>query len=167
MRLLNCCVNRRTRTLPMLNKDFKEFVKLLNSRNVEYLIVGGYALAAHGHPRYTGDIDIWISTSENNASLVLEALQEFGFGELGITAADLLAPKSVVQLGYPPARIDLLSSIDGVSFADCYAGRIVMRIDEVDLPVINVADFRTNKLAAGRLKDLADIEALDQGKGEN
>ena len=167
MRRSNCCVNRCTRTPPMLNKDFKEFVELLNSRNVEYLIVGGYALAAHGYPRYTGDIEIWISASEENVSRVLDALQVFGFGELGITAADLLAPKSVVQLGYPPARIDLLSSIDGVSFTDCYPRRVVMRIDEVDLPVINVADFRTNKLAAGRLKDLADVEALDQGKGEN
>ena len=151
----------------MLNKDFKEFIKLLNSRSVEYLIVGGYALAAHGHPRYTGDIDIWIDRADKNISLVLDALQEFGFGELGITAADLSAPNSVVQLGYPPARIDLLSSIDGVRFADCYAKRIVMQIDEVDLPVIGVADFRANKLATGRLKDLADVEALDQGKGEN
>ena len=151
----------------MLNKDFKEFIKLLNSRNVEYLIVGGYALAAHGHPRYTGDIDIWIGPADKNISLVLDALQEFGFGELGITAADLSAPNSVVQLGYPPARIDLLSSIDGVRFADCYAKRIVMQIDEVDLPVIGVADFRANKLATGRLKDLADVEALDQGNGEN
>ena len=151
----------------MLNKDFKEFIKLLNSRSVEYLIVGGYALAAHGHPRYTGDIDIWIDRADKNISLVLDALQEFGFGELGITAADLSAPNSVLQLGYPPARIDLLSSIDGVRFADCYAKRIVMQIDEVDLPVIGVADFRANKLATGRLKDLADVEALDQGKGEN
>ena len=151
----------------MLNKDFKEFIKLLNSKNVEYLIVGGYALAAHGHPRSTGDIDIWIDPADKNISLVLVALQKFGFGELGITAADLSAPNSVLQLGYPPARIDLLSSIDGVRFADCYAKRIVMRIDEVDLPVIGVADFRANKLATGRLKDLADVEALDQGKVEN
>lgn len=154
-------------TLPMLNKDFKEFVKLLNSRKVEYLIVGGYALAAHGHPRYTGDIDIWIGPSDKNVSLVLDALQAFGFGELGISAADLSAPKSVVQLGYPPARIDLLSSIDGVTFADCYAKHIVMRTDGIDLPVISVADFRANKLATGRLKDLADVEALDQYEGEN
>ena len=167
MRRSKRCVSRLTPTLQMLNKDFKEFIKLLNSKNVEYLIVGGYALAAHGHPRSTGDIDIWIDPADKNISLVLDALQEFGFGELGITAADLSAPNSVLQLGYPPARIDLLSSIDGVRFADCYEKRIVMQIDEVDLPVIGVADFRANKLATGRLKDLADVEALDQGKVEN
>ena len=150
----------------MLNKDFKEFIKLLNSRKVEYLIVGGYALAAHGHPRYTGDIDIWIDPVDKNIALVLDALKAFGFGELGISAADLAAPKSVVQLGYPPARIDLLSSIDGVNFAACFAKRVVMHIDQVDLPVISVADFRANKLAVGRLKDLADVEALDQRKDE-
>ena len=83
----------------MLNKDFKEFIQLLNSRNVEYLIVGGYALAAHGHPRYTGDIDIWIDRTDKNISLVLDALREFGFGDLGISVADLSAPNSVVQLG--------------------------------------------------------------------
>ena len=83
----------------MLNKDFKEFIQLLNSRNAEYLIVGGYALAAHGHPRYTGDIDIWIDRTDKNISLVLDALREFGFGDLGISVADLSAPNSVVQLG--------------------------------------------------------------------
>ena len=135
----------------MLNKDFKEFIQLLNSRNVEYLIVGGYALAAHGHPRFTGDIDIWIDRTDKNISLVLDALREFGFGELGISVADLSTPNSVVQLGHPPARIDLLSSIDGVSFAACYAKRIVRRNDDVDLQVNCVADFRVNKLATGRL----------------
>ena len=135
----------------MLNKDFKEFIQLLNSRNVEYLIVGGYALAAHGHPRFTGDIDIWIDRTDKNISLVLDALREFGFGELGISVADLSTPNSVVQLGHPPARIDLLPSIDGVSFAACYAKRIVRRNDDVDLQVNCVADFRVNKLATGRL----------------
>ena len=90
-------------------------------------------------------------------------MHAFGFGELGISAADLSAPKSVVQLSYPPARIDLLSSIDGVTFADCYAKRIVMQTDGIDLPVIGVDDFRANKLAVGRMKDLADVEALDRG----
>ena len=150
----------------MLNKDFKEFIKLLNSRNVDYLIVGGYALAAHGDPRYTGGIDIWVGPGDKNISLTLNALREFGFGEMGISAADLAAPNSVVQLGYPPARIDLLSLIDGVTFNDCYAKRVVARIDGLELPAIGAVDFRANKLAVGRLKDLADVEALDQGKGE-
>ena len=94
-------------------------------------------------------------------------MREFGFGEPGIPVADLSTPNSVVQLGYAPARIDLLSSIHGTSFAACYANRVVRRIDEVDLPVISVADFCANKLATGRLKDLADVEALDEGNGAN
>ncbi len=104
-------------------------------------------------PRNTGDIDIWIGRTVKNISLVLDALREFGFGELGISAANLSAPNSVVQLGHPPARIDLLSSIDGVDFATCFAKRVIMRINDVDLPVISEADFRANIFAAGRLKD--------------
>lgn len=129
------------------------------------MIVGGYALAAHGHPRYTGDIEIWLNRTDANISRVLDALQDFGFGGLGISAADLASENSVVQLRYAPARIDLLSSIDGVGFATCFADRIQKRFDDLDLPVINLADFRTNKLAAGRLKDLADLEALDEDTG--
>ena len=148
----------------MLNKGFKEFTKLLNSRNVEYLAVGGYALAAHGHSRYTGDIAIWIGSSERSTSLVMDALRKFGFGDLEISAADLSTPDSVVQLGYPPARIDLLSSIDGVTFAACHANQLNVRIDDVDIPVISERDFRANKLASGRTKDLADMQARDEGK---
>lgn len=95
----------------MLNKDFKEFVELLNSAGVEYLIVGAYALAAHGHPRYTGDIDIWIRRSKDNVTKILKVLEEFGFGSLGLAQEDFSKPDAVIQLGYPPARIDLLTSI--------------------------------------------------------
>lgn len=151
----------------MLNKDFKELLRLFNAHRVEYLLVGGYALAAYGHPRYTGDIDLWINRAEPNIANVLKALEDFGFGELGIQARDLSSPNSVIQLGYPPARIDLLSSIDGVNFDDCYLCHIVMRIDGIDLPIINIADFRTNKLATGRLQDLADVATLDENKTQN
>ena len=98
----------------MFNKDFSEFVSLLNAHGVEYLVVGGYALAAHGHPRFTGDLDIWLQQSKANASRVLDALRAFGFGSLDISVSGLLKPDGVVQLGYPPGRIDLLTSIDGV-----------------------------------------------------
>jgi hypothetical protein len=144
----------------MLNKDFKEFVELLNSTGVEYLLVGGYALAAHGHPRYTGDIDIWINPTSPNVSRLLEALGRFGFGSLGLTEADFMQPQAVIQLGYPPARIDLLTAIDGVAFDECYRRKVSMRVDGVDLSVIHLVDFRANKLAAGRAKDLADLEEL-------
>lgn len=107
----------------MLNKDFKEFVALLNSNELEYLVVGGYALAAHGHPRYTGDLDIWVNPAPGNITRLLKALNEFGFGSVGLTDADFQQPGAMVQLGYPPARIDLLTAIDGVQFAHCYPRR--------------------------------------------
>lgn len=145
----------------MLNQDFKEFAELFNSNRVEYLIVGGYALAAYGHPRYTGDLDFWIGTDPSNAQRVLHALEEFGFGALGIGLDDLTAPGRVVQLGYPPRRIDLLTSIDGVDFAASYARRMLVPLDGLNLHFIALEDFKTNKRASGRLKDLADLEALD------
>ena len=145
----------------MLNKDFKEFVELLNSNVVEYLVVGGYALAAHGHPRYTGDLDIWLDPAPANVSRLLSALREFGFGSVGLSEADFQQPGAMVQLGYPPARIDLLSSIDGVQFADCYPRRQVISVSGIDLPILHLEDFRANKRASGRAKDLADLESLD------
>lgn len=144
----------------MLNPDFKEFAALLGSSRVEYLIVGGYALAAHGHPRYTGDLDFWIGTDPGNAMRILGVLQAFGMGGLGITQQDLTTPDQVIQLGFPPRRIDLLTSIDGVQFADCFARRMVVTIDGLDLSFISLEDFKSNKRAAGRLQDLADLEAL-------
>lgn len=145
----------------MLNQDFKEFAALLGSNRVEYLIVGGYALAAYGHPRYTGDLDFWIGTDATNAQRVLGALKEFGFGGLGIVLHDLTLPGQVIQLGFPPRRIDLLTSIDGVEFMPCYARRMVVPIDGLDLNFIALEDFKTNKRASGRLQDLADLQALD------
>ena len=144
----------------MLNTDFKEFLNLLSAHRVEYLIVGGYALAAYGHPRYTGDIDVWLNPVEANIERLTSVLDIFGFGSLGIKCADLLQPEAVIQLGYPPARIDLLSSIDGVAFSDAYSHRLNIVFGGVALPVISVAHFKANKLIVGRIKDLADIEAL-------
>lgn len=144
----------------MLNEDFKEFAALLHSNRVEYLIVGGYALAAYGHPRYTGDLDFWVGTDAGNAQRVLAALAEFGFGALGVGLDDLTTPDRVIQLGYPPRRIDLLTSIDGVDFAPCFARRLEVALDGLVLNFIGLDDFRTNKKSTGRHKDLADLEAL-------
>jgi hypothetical protein len=148
----------------MLNPDFKEFVALLDSASAEFLVVGGYALAAYGHPRYTGDLDVWVNATPENASRVLDALAQFGFGALGITLEDLTTRGSVVQLGYPPRRIDLLASIDGVEFADCYARREVHVVDGLSIPFIGIADFKANKRASGRKKDLADLESLGESE---
>ena len=143
----------------MLNSDFKEFAELLNANAVEYLVVGGYALAAHGHPRYTGDIDFWVSPAPANIERLLTALQAFGFGSLGLAANDFDAD-TVIQLGQPPRRIDLLTSIDGVDFANCWARRETVALGGLVLQLIGLDDFKANKRAAGRLKDLADLEAL-------
>lgn len=146
----------------MLTSDFKEFAALLNSNGVEYLIVGGYALAAYGHPRYTGDLDFWVGTDPANAKRLLNVLNQFGFGALGIQESDFTSANRVLQLGYPPGRIDLLTSIDGVEFGDCYTRRMAVSIDGVELRFIAMSDFKTNKLAVGRLQDLADLETLNR-----
>lgn len=148
----------------MLNSDFKEFAELLNAHGVEYLLVGGYALAAHGQPRYTGDIDFWVSPEPTNIERLMGVLQAFGFGSLGLTARDFDAD-TVVQLGQPPRRIDLMTGIDGVEFAPCWARRDTVSLGGLLLNLIGLEDFKANKRAAGRLKDWADLEALGHKGG--
>jgi hypothetical protein len=147
----------------MLNRDFKEFAELLDAHGVEYLLVGGYALAAYGHPRYTGDIDFWVSQDPRNIERLLSALDAFGFGSLGLEARDF-GPDVVVQLGQPPRRIDLLTSIDGVEFDECFARRERVLMGDTPVWLIGLADFKSNKRATGRAKDIADLESLESGK---
>jgi predicted nucleotidyltransferase len=144
----------------MLNQDFKEFIASLNDNNVHYLVVGGYAVALHGHPRYTKDLDVWVDCSQANAVAILRALAQFGMGSLGLTENDFLVPDQVVQLGYPPNRIDILLSISGVIFDKCYAKRVVVEIDQVKVNFIDLENLKLNKKAAGRHQDLADLENL-------
>ena len=144
----------------MLNNDFKEFIELLQLNAVEFLVVGAHALAVHGRPRYTGDIDIWVKPEPNNFARLIKALDAFGFAALGVSAEDFMAPQAMVQLGYPPARIDLLTSIDGVTFEECFAHRLDVMIGGTLLPVISVDDLIRNKLATGRAKDLVDVKSL-------
>ena len=144
----------------MLNKDFKEFIELLQLNAVEFLVVGAHALAVHGRPRYTGDLDIWVRPEHGNFARLIKALDAFGFAALGVSAEDFMAPQAMVQLGYPPARIDLLTSIDGVTFEDCFAHRLDVAIGGTLLPVISIDDLIRNKLATGRAKDLVDVESL-------
>lgn len=148
----------------MLNRDFKEFAALLAAHGVEYLVVGGYALAAHGHPRYTGDIDFWVRPEAGNLQRLLAALAAFGFGSLGLAPDDFVAD-GVVQLGIAPRRIDLLVAIDGVEFEACYARREVWGADGVPLNIIGLEDFKANKRATGRPKDLADLASLEPDGG--
>ncbi len=144
----------------MLNKDFKEFIELLLSNKVEFLVVGAHALAMHGRPRYTGDLDLWVRPESANVARLIHTLDAFGFASLGVEAQDFLEPEAMVQLGYPPARIDLLTTIDGITFAEAFANQVHFEIGDLRLPVISVDDLIRNKLATGRIKDHADVEAL-------
>ena len=146
----------------MLNRDFREFIELLNSNKVKYLLVGGYAIAFHGHPRYTKDLDIWLEMSEENADAMIEVLKGFGFGDLDVSREDFLNKGMVVQLGYPPNRIDLINSPDGVEFAECYQSKIEIEIDGTQISVIDLENLKKNKKASGRLQDLADLEKLSE-----
>ncbi|HSN78015.1 MAG TPA: DUF6036 family nucleotidyltransferase [Anaerolineae bacterium] len=144
----------------MLSQDFKEFVQSLNDNGVRYLIVGGYAVALHGHPRYTKDLDVWLWLDRDNALQVIAALDQFGFGTLGLKPEDFLVADQIIQLGYPPNRIDLLTSLPGVEFGECYDERVVVEIDGVAVNFIDLENLRRNKLASGRYQDLADLENL-------
>ena len=145
-----------------IQPDFKELLALLNARHVEFLIVGGYALAFHGAPRYTGDIDIFIRPTPENAARVLDALNAFGFQFPNLNEQDFLAPDRVVQLGVPPVRIDIMTSISGVSWEEADASKVPGQYDDVPVHYIGLAAFVENKKASGRTKDLADLEALDE-----
>lgn len=146
----------------MFSPDFREFVALLNKHEVQYMVVGGYAVGIHGHPRYTGDLDIWLLPDEKNAAKVLKAIIDFDFGSLNIKETDLAKENSVIQLGYPPLRIDLLTSIDGVHFHECYPNRKKIEIDGLPVNFIGYADLIKNKKATGRHQDLGDIENLEK-----
>jgi hypothetical protein len=143
-----------------LSPDFKELLRSFNSNRVEYLIVGGYALAWLGAPRFTGDLDFYVKPSEENAERVLEALKEFGFAESGLKQEDFVEPGRILRLGVPPARIDILTSIDGVTWKEAWAGRESGRYGDTPASYIGKSQFIANKRAMGRHKDLADIEAL-------
>lgn len=145
-----------------IQPDFKELLALFNAHKVDYLIVGGYALAFHGAPRTTGDIDILVKPDRANAKRVVAALNEFGFRSLGLTIKDFENPGKVVQLGVPPVRVDIITSISGVSWKKARSGRINGRYGDVSVYYLGQDQFIANKKAAGRKKDLADLEALEE-----
>jgi hypothetical protein len=143
-----------------LNQDFKEFIELLNLNKVEYLVVGGYAVGFHGHPRYTGDIDFWIALSKENALKVIKCLREFGFGSLSIDVEDFMKDDLILQLGYEPNRIDILTSVTGLNFDDCYKEKVQAQFDDITVNFIDLRNLKINKSATGRAKDLGDLENL-------
>ena len=143
-----------------LPNDFKELLELFNKHRVEYLIVGGYALAFHGAPRLTGDIDLFVRPTSENAEWILAALDEFGFGSLNLSKDDFTTPGMVVQLGVPPVRIDIITRVSGVSWEKADAGKVPGHYADTPVFFISREDFITNKRATGRAKDAADIEAI-------
>lgn len=145
-----------------IQRDFRELFESLNAHEVAYLVVGAHALAHHGSPRYTGDLDILLSTDADNASRVLAALDAFGFGGLGLTQEDFTFPEQVVQLGTPPVRVDLLTSLTGVSWEDAVAGCCDGDYGGIPVRYLGRQALVRNKRALGRAKDLADIEALGE-----
>ncbi|MCK5305593.1 MAG: hypothetical protein KAJ66_00480 [Candidatus Omnitrophica bacterium] len=144
-----------------LPQDFKELLELLNSKKIEYLVIGGYAVAFHGHPRATGDLDIWIAISKDNARKTVEALKEFGFNTPQLKDDLFLEEGKNIRMGNEPLRIEILTSIDGVEFNECYKNKSTVNIDNTEINFISLADLKKNKKASGRLQDLADIENLE------
>lgn len=145
----------------MLNPDFKDILSALCAHKVEFLLVGAYAMAAHGLPRATGDIDIWVRPDTANAALVMKALIDFGapLGEL--TVAELATPGIIFQMGLPPRRIDLLTQISGVDFETAFAHRLEIELEGLIIPVLGRAELLINKRASGRAKDLPDVAWLE------
>ncbi len=147
-----------------LPNDFKEFLKLLRAHGVKYLLIGGYAVGVHGYTRSTNDIDFWVAMTPDNANRVVEVLKEFGFDVPELSSDLFLDPDRIVRMGIEPLRIEVTTTISGVTFDECYRGRIETELDHIPVSVINLRDLRLNKQATGRAKDLADLENLPEEK---
>jgi len=144
-----------------LSKDWREFLELLNSRGVDYVIVGAQSLAFHGRPRYTGDLDILVRPTPENARLLVDLLKQFGFAHSGFKETDFIEPEQMIQLGRAPNRIDLLSSISGVSTDEAFASKVSAELDSIPVYIISKDALIRNKRAVGRKQDLADLEVLE------
>ncbi|MBI4203802.1 MAG: hypothetical protein HY527_02140 [Betaproteobacteria bacterium] len=143
-----------------LPTDFKDFLRLLNSKQVEYLLIGGYAVGYYGYPRATADMDVWIAVHPQNAQKMVEVMGEFGFAVKGLSEELFLTANNVVRLGVPPLRIEVLTTISGVDFGECYRDRVTDILDDVEVHLISLRHLKANKKASGRLKDLSDLENL-------
>ena len=140
--------------------DFKEFLKLLNEKEVRYLLIGGYAVGYHGYPRATNDMDVWIALHPENAERMVSALREFGFDLPELRPEIFLNEKTIIRMGTPPMRLEISTEISGVEFDECYEDRVVDLMDGIQVNIIDLKHLKINKKASGRLKDLADLENL-------
>jgi hypothetical protein len=144
----------------MLNKHFREFIELLEKNEVNYLIVGGYAVGVHGFPRYTGDLDIFVALQTKNASKILKTLSDFGFSDLDLQEKDFLETDMVVEIGREPIKIQILTGIDGVTFEECFAEKKDFMINGLNIPFIGIKSLLKNKKASPRAKDRIDFDEL-------
>lgn len=143
-----------------LPPDFKEFLKLLKEHDVQYLLIGGYAVGYHGHPRATDDLDIWIAIHPDNARKLVAVFKAFGLNDPNLTPEVFLQRSKIIRMGFPPMRLEISTSISGVEFEDCFQSRIVDTLDGVEVNLIDLENLRKNKKASGRAKDIADLENL-------
>jgi len=143
-----------------LHPDFKDFLKLLNSNGVKYLLVGGYAVGYYGYPRATGDMDIWIAVNAENAAKAASALREFGMPQDEVTDSLFLEKDKIIRMGVPPLRIEVITGASGVDFEECFSRRVLVKISEIEINFISFNDLKRNKKACGRHKDLDDLEHL-------
>jgi len=141
-------------------RDFKEFLQLLNLKKIEYLVIGGYAVGYHGYPRATGDLDIWIAINEQTAMKMVEVLKDFGFNPPELQKELFLKEQKVIRMGVPPMRLEILTSIDGVDFKNCFYNRIITDFDDFKVNFISRGDLLINKRASGRPQDLVDFDKL-------
>jgi hypothetical protein len=151
----------------MFQPDFLELLKLLNDERVEYLIVGGYAVAAHGHPRFTRDLDIWVNPTTKNSRKIISALDKFGFHSLGLKTTDFIEPDTAIQLGYPPARVIFVTELDGLEFDETYPNRVKKMEQDNPIYYIDILSLITSKRLTGRSQDMEDAEFLSHMLEEN
>jgi predicted nucleotidyltransferase len=144
----------------VLPADFREFLKLLNETDVEYLLIGGYAVGYHGYPRATADMDVWVAISADNAAKLVDVFRRFGMQDAKLRPELFLQRGKIIRVGVPPMQIEVLTAIDGVAFPDCFAVREVVILDGQKVNMISLPDLRKNKLASGRHKDMDDLEHL-------
>ena len=140
-----------------LSQDYREFIELLNKNDVKFIVVGGYAVAQYGYVRYTGDIDFWVKPEKSNAEKVVKTLLEFGFGSIDVTVMDLLKEDEIIQLGYPPQRIDIITGVSGLSFDECWKEITVIEFENLKINFVSLHHLRINKEATGRDKDKLDL----------
>jgi len=145
-----------------LNKDLNEFIGLLVSHHVDFIVVGAHAMAFHGRPRFTGDVDIWIDGSEKNADAMVAVIGCFGFGSTGLAKKDFLESNQVIQLGVAPHRIDILTGLSGLNFSEAWKNRVQGKLGEYEVSYLSKEDLILNKKACGRDQDLVDVTMLEK-----